>query len=121
MVRVRNCLGWSGWKQIPVSAVNCYDIFPCGRVGQFSIVAKKKDDQTNLLTEALGERLDFEAKLYDLNGNVVKEGKSKGKHRIDWDTSDLKEGQYILRTEFNGKVSSQHVLVNSVCCGGGGC
>lgn len=123
-VRVRSqCSGlWSGWVHRPIVPIFCGGggIYPCGRVGSFSVVAKTKDEKADVLTEMVGEQVDFEAKLYDTNGNVVKEGKSHGKHRIDWDTSDLKEGQYILRTEYKGEVKSQHVMVNSVCCGGGG-
>jgi Pregnancy-associated plasma protein-A len=123
-LRVRSqCSGqWSGWRFFPVSRIICGGggVYPCGRVGSFSVVAKTKDEKTQALTEMVGEVVNFEAKLYDINGNVVKEGKSNGKHRIDWNTSDLKEGQYILKTEYNGKVESQHVMVNSTCCGGGG-
>jgi len=99
LVRVKNCTGnWSSWKPFTVNVCSSsgfrfvYSPNPTSDV--LGITAVPTEENKNL---SLAAEIDFEVKLIDKDGKVVREGKNLNKEKkITLDVKGLKEGTYFL-------------------------
>ncbi len=99
LVRVKNCTGnWSSWKPFTVNVCSSsgfrFVYSPNPTSDKLDITAEPTEDNKNF---AIASSIDFEVKLIDKDGKVVREGKNLNKEKkITLDVKGLKEGTYFL-------------------------
>ncbi|SFF63873.1 S8 family serine peptidase [Thermoflexibacter ruber] len=113
-VRVRNICGlWSDWRMFTVNVCSnsgfrfVYSPNPTSEV--LTITAVPTEENKNLTIAA---EVDFEVKLIDQDGKVVREGKNQNKEKkLSFDVKGLKEGTYYLHILYGKEIEKHQVLV----------
>ncbi|SFF40609.1 T9SS type A sorting domain-containing protein [Thermoflexibacter ruber] len=111
-VRIRNCAGWSEWYVFYVNVCSgfrfIYSPNPTSEVLTITAVPTEENKDFTIATE-----IDFEAKLLDQDGKVVREGKNQNKeNKLSFDVKGLKEGTYYLHI-LHGKELEKHQIIIS--------
>ncbi|WP_177217415.1 T9SS type A sorting domain-containing protein [Thermoflexibacter ruber] len=114
-VRVRNICGlWSDWRMFTVNVCSnsgfrfVYSPNPTSDI--LDITAVPTEENKNLTIAA---KVDFEAKLLDQDGKVVREGKNQNKEKkISFDVKGLKEGTYYLHILYGKEIEKHQIIIS---------
>lgn len=113
-VRVRNVCGfWSDWRVFTINVCSfsgfrfVYSPNPTSEVLTITAVPTEENKNLTIVPE-----IDFEVKLLDQDGKIVREGKNQDKEKkISFDIKGLKEGAYYLHISHGKEIEKYQILV----------
>ncbi|SFF40650.1 T9SS type A sorting domain-containing protein [Thermoflexibacter ruber] len=110
--RIRNCTGWSEWYVFYVNVCSgfrfVYSPNPTSEVLTITAVPTEENKDLTIATE-----IDFEAKLLDQDGKVVRESKNQDNEKeLSFDVKGLKAGTYYLHILYGKELEKHQIIIS---------
>ncbi|MGN7820042.1 T9SS type A sorting domain-containing protein [Chitinophaga sp. 22536] len=78
----------------------------------FTISPNPASDVLTIRDKDFKSGTSYEVKIYDMNNQEVRRSVSNGQQQLSVNISGLRNGQYIVQINRNGKITASHILIN---------